>query len=1039
MPSPVTVHGWFARWARARPDAVALRHDGTAHTYAELDAAATAVAVALHERGVGPGHVVPVLLPRGPELVATLLAVMRCGAAYAVLDAGWPRDHLLRLLATIDGPVLVGPSPEGHEGPSMLPSAAPVTVDDVPDWPDVRGDDAACVYFTSGSTGTPKGAIAPHAGTVRLFQDCELADLGPGAAMLQAAALPWDGLTLELWSMLTTGGTALLLDTGEALDGETVRRALRDGATLLWLTSTVFNLLVEEDLGCFTGLRHLLIGGERLSPRHVGRFLEAHPSTRLTNGYGPAEATVFVTTHDVVAADLARPGGIPIGRAVGGTHLDVVEAGEPVPDGEVGELVVSGDRVALGYLGGVHDHVFSTVERDGRTVRSYATGDLVRRVDGVLEFVGRADRELKIRGHRVDPAAIEAVVGGLPGVESCRAVPVDDEDGRPREVVVFCTGEPPADGGAALVRAAAAVLPAHLTPRAVVHVDRLPVTAHGKLDVAALLDALPRGLPAAGDDVATAPADGPPPGPVEQSVLHETAALVAGPARLDHSFRDLGGSSLDLARLAMRLGRRWGVHLPLGAFARAASLREVAQVVEQALSAAPPRPTAPTPATPAPATPTPATPTPLTPMQLGFFHTHLAAPHDTSSLCLMAWEVDGALDQAAMGEALGDVRRRHEALHSRYELDDPCVARPVDVTGPVEVAALPPVEDAAEARATLVAALTSAPLDLERGEVWRVASQPVATGGSWLGLAVHHVAFDGWSEALLAADLTRAYAARRAGAAPAWDAPLPTRATVLAAAPPPRADPDDVARWREALADVGPLSLVSSDVTPCPGPCRAGQHWQEIEIPRDALERWRARAAEQGVSLLTVALGLYERAVAPFVQAPFVVGVPRSVRSSHLEEGLVGCYIDMTCLPLDPAASHDADASLRRIDALVQTSAAHPVGLADLVRAAAPRRSGRTPVYQAAFALQDNAEPVLVLDGRPARFLRPQPPHPPVELLTELHAPPGHDGRVTVSHRCRDVPTAVATGLLEALAELLLTPPATPTPASARAGAPTAG
>src|ERR1700735_1033563 len=235
-----TIHGCFRECARSGPATVAVRQGNQSMTYAALDTWSDRIAGCLHERGVRPGDMVPVLLDRSITLVAVLLGILKNGAAYAALDASWPDDHLARLLRRLCGPLVVANRPY-RDHPTWIPSS-PLAADVPVPVADISGQDPCCVFFSSGTTGEPKGAVVPHDGTVRLPRHASFAALGPGAAMPQAAPLPWDGFTLELWGMLITGGTALLLEQAP-LTSSRLRRGGGQGGTLGWAKTRLFNTL----------------------------------------------------------------------------------------------------------------------------------------------------------------------------------------------------------------------------------------------------------------------------------------------------------------------------------------------------------------------------------------------------------------------------------------------------------------------------------------------------------------------------------------------------------------------------------------------------------------------------------------------------------------------------------------------------------------------------------------------------------------------------------------------------------------------------
>ncbi|OIK27673.1 amino acid adenylation domain-containing protein [Streptomyces malaysiense] len=504
------IHRAVAHRARTRPDALAVVDGSTRLDYATLDAAADAWAAGLAAAGAGPGTLVPVLLPRSARLYVALLAVLKCGAGYAALDPRWPRERVESVLGQLGGPVLVTDldgTPGETSGkrfgrwpvwqpPAVVTGSAQAAArngagtfaayDGSPEVP-------ATVFFTSGTSGAPKGVVSPHAATTRLFTADGPLAFGPGTVMMQAAPASWDAFSLELWGTLTTGGTCVTAAEDYLLP-DTLRHLIDTCAVdTAWLTSSLFNLFTEIDPDCFRGLRGLYIGGERLSAAHVGRFLAAHPGIRLFNGYGPVESCVFATVHPVTAADCAPEHGVPIGRPVPGTRVRVLDGtGRECPAGVTGELCVGGAGLALGYLGDPDLTAARFTEHPADGTRLYRTGDHgLQDADGVFHFTGRTDRQVKIRGYRIEPEEIEAHAAGLPGITHCVAVPVPGRLGNYDRLALFYTSAAEADEDPVLLRRSLSLrLPAHAVPDVVRRVERLPVTANGKVDRSELLATL---------------------------------------------------------------------------------------------------------------------------------------------------------------------------------------------------------------------------------------------------------------------------------------------------------------------------------------------------------------------------------------------------------------------------------------------------------------------------------------------------------------------------------------------------------------------
>ncbi|MFI6107832.1 amino acid adenylation domain-containing protein [Streptomyces sp. NPDC051310] len=556
-PVPATVPERFAHQASRTPDAVAVRSADRTVTYAELRAGAAALAARLTAAGVRRGDTVALLLPRSVPLVTAQLAVLTAGAAYLPLDPAQPVAHLSRLIGSAGARVAVtaeeaawlppgvtelplearGSGTRGATGRS--PAADPAG-------PGAAGpDDAACVMFTSGSTGEPKGVVVTHRGIADLAADRRFAG-GAHRCVLFHSAHTFDAATYEVWVPLLGGGTVVVAPPGRLTPG-LLERVLREGGvTALWLTAELFRLVADLAPGAPAGLREVWTGGDLVAQDAVRRVRAACPGTRVVIGYGPTETTVFAT---------AGPEGI--GRPLDGTGAYVLDASlRPVPDGTTGELHLAGPGLARGYLNrpGATAERFVADPYGPPGTRMYRTGDLVRRrADGVLEFVGRADDQVKVRGFRVEPAEVEAALAGCPGVVRAVVTVRRAPDGG--KVLAAHLVLAPGAGLRAVREEAARTLPLHLVPSLWARIDAVPLTAHGKVDRAALPEpraaAEGRREPRAGREAALC------------ALFAETlGAADVGP---DGDFFALGGHSLLALRLTSRIEAALGVRVPLAA------------------------------------------------------------------------------------------------------------------------------------------------------------------------------------------------------------------------------------------------------------------------------------------------------------------------------------------------------------------------------------------------------------------------------------------------------------------------------------------
>ncbi|HPU56490.1 MAG TPA: amino acid adenylation domain-containing protein, partial [Verrucomicrobiota bacterium] len=489
-----TIHRAFETQAAQTPDAVAVSFQGRTLTYAELNARANRLARRLHALGVRPGVRTGVCLERSPELILSLLAILKAGSAYVPLDPACPSKRLAFLAQDAALPVVIA-SESFDTSVFAGTGTAVLAVNDAAINTQEAGnldahaasEDPAYVLYTSGSTGAPKGVIVPHRAVLRLVRGADYARFAPDEVFLQFAPISFDASTFEIWGALLNGARLEIFPPHMPSLAELGRVIHERAVTTLWLTAGLFHQMVDEQLEDLRGVRQLLAGGDVLSVPHVAKLIRNVPECRLINGYGPTENTTFTCCFPVPSFWRPRRS-VPIGRPIRGTQVFVLdEQLEPVPTGVPGELCIAGEGLALGYL----NQPELTAERFVSNPfgppgsRMYRSGDRVRLLpDGNLEFLGRMDQQVKIRGFRVEPGEIETALRRHPGVHDAAVTARETHTGRELVAYVVAAGQKPAPE--TLERFLRTKLPPYMMPASFVFLDALPLTANGKVDYRAL-------------------------------------------------------------------------------------------------------------------------------------------------------------------------------------------------------------------------------------------------------------------------------------------------------------------------------------------------------------------------------------------------------------------------------------------------------------------------------------------------------------------------------------------------------------------------
>ncbi|HKV08246.1 MAG TPA: non-ribosomal peptide synthase/polyketide synthase, partial [Thermoanaerobaculia bacterium] len=951
VPQGLCLHQVFETWVDRAPDDPAIEWVGTGEdgrlTYRELDEAANRLAWHLIAQGVGPEVWVGLSLPRSVDMIVALFAVLKSGGAYVPLDPSLPAERLAFMAAETRPRVVVTQQSLHAEAAAIAarPASRPAV--------SVDPDNAAYAIFTSGSTGRPKGVVIPHVGLPNLAEAvAAVFGMGPGDRALLFAPLTFDTSLFEILAAFRGGATLCIAGQDDMLPGPGLLRLLREkGITRLTLTPSALASLDEEEL---PGVVSITVAGEACTADLVERWGRRH---RFFNCYGPTEHTVWAS----VALCTPSPRRPPIGRPVANKRFIVLDPdGNPVPAGVPGELWVGGVGPARGYL----NRPDLTAERFRPDpfaaepgARAYRTGDLVRWLpDGQLDFLGRNDFQVKVRGFRIELGEIESVLAAHPAVRD--AVVLARNEGQDRRLVGYVV----ARSGAAPTREELRAhlgerLPEYMVPAAWVFLDALPLTASDKVDRQAL--ALVAPAEDSGRKGGAVPRT-----PIEEGLAGIFAELLGLP-RVDvqDDFFALGGHSLLAAQVLSRVHRLFGVELPVRALFERPTVEALARRIEEAQREAwgPEPPLGPRPRDGA---------LPLSFGQERLWIADQLSPGQPVYNIPLALFLRGPLAVPALGEALAEIVRRHEALRTTFtavagdpvQVISPPGARPLPVA---DLAGLPEGLRRAEA-GRLVHEEALRPFDLSRGPLVRWALVRLAGEEHRLLLSFHHIVADGWSLGVLfdeIAALYGAFAAGRPSPLPELPIQLPDFALwqrewladgVLDA---------QLAWWRERLGNDLPVLELPTD-RPHPAVPSSRGATERLILPADLADGLRDLSRQRGATFYMTLLAAFDALLGRLAgQDVAVVGSPVANRNRAELERLIGFFVNTVVLRGDLAGDPGFVELVGRVREEALGAWAHQdVPFDKLVEALAPERNpSRSPLFQVSFGFEEAPRPPLPL------------------------------------------------------------------------------
>ncbi|MFI9642393.1 amino acid adenylation domain-containing protein [Micromonospora sp. NPDC051925] len=947
----------FRAQAEATPEAVAVVCGDVQLTYAELMARADSVAGFLHARGVGPETPVGVAMHRGTDVVVALLGTLTAGAVYVPLAPDLPADRLAFMIDNA-GIALVLTETALR---ARIPRRTPVVVLDE-QWDDIAHAappppvaldpaNAAYVMYTSGSTGHPKGVVVTHGGIRnRVLWAVDQHRLTGTDRLLQKTTIGFDASVWEFLAPLVSGGCVVMAPQDAHRDTAVMVGALAAyRITVVQLVPSVLRAVVDEpELAACDALRLVCSAGEPL-PAELCERLRGVLEVELYNTYGPTECSIDVTAWRYERG--GTDGTVPIGAALPGVELYVVDSADRLaPIGVPGELCVGGVGLARGYAGRgdlaaerFTPNPFAT--RPGQ--RWYRTGDLVRwRVDGTLEFVGRLDAQVKVRGVRVEPGEVEAALRAHPSVAaavvtSYRSVTGDLELAGYVVPAAGATAEPDVLSGFLGTR-----LPAAMVPASIIPLVELPSLPNGKVDRSAL--PAPDSRPRDDDPGHVAPRT-----ETERAVATVMGELT-GVERVgvEDDFFALGGHSLLAIRLAHRLRRRFGLELTVATLFDGRTVERVAAAIDAGT----------TPDSEPQIVPVPrdgALPTSFGQQRLWFLDQ--LEPGSAEYLIPMVYHLTGTLDAATLHRAVEQVSARHEVLRTRYVGDSGVPLQLVDPVGPVtfDVVDLTGAANAAPRAKAIIDAASARPFDLTHDRPLRVTVVHTAADEHLVAITLHHIAFDNWSLGIFLRELNEAYAAGLAGT-PWSPPPLPVQYADFAAWQRDRqADGtigNQIEYWRTRLAGLTPVEL-TPDRPRQPGRDLRGD-LLIVDVPEATGAAVRELGNRTGATLFMVLLAAFDVLLGRHTgRTDIAIGTPVAARTRPESEDLIGFFVNNLVVRADLGGDPPF---LDLVDRVRRTTlkafANQEVPFEHLVDALQPDRDlSRNPLFQIMFEVQHTA------------------------------------------------------------------------------------
>ncbi|SMB27154.1 Non-ribosomal peptide synthetase, terminal component [Sterolibacterium denitrificans] len=996
----------FEFQARRCPAAVAVSCDGASLSYGELNARANQLAHHLIGLGVGPDKLVALCCERGVEMIVGLLGILKAGGAYLPIDPGYPPDRIAYTLNDAQPGIILSQQALRER----LPAGAAQLIALDADWPviavaserdpdcETSLDNLAYIIYTSGSTGRPKGVMIEHRQVTRLFDASADAikdfHFDEHDVWTLFHSIAFDFSVWEIFGALLHGGRLVIVPQAVARDPQAFYRMLcAEGVSILNQTPSAFRQLIaaQAEVEEAHALRCVIFGGEALEMHLLRPWIARNgvEQPRLINMYGITETTVHVTWRELGRADIEDGQGSNIGRPLPDLRIYLLdERLQPVPIGVAGEIHVGGAGLARGYLNRPEltaERFIADPHHAGAGERLYRSGDLARwKADGTLEYLGRNDHQVKIRGFRIELGEIEAQLAGLDEIAEAVVIARDDHPGgtSDKRLVAYLTAKAGNQIDPAVVRERLkAVLPDYMLPAAFVVLERLPLTANGKLDRQA--------LPAQG--IEPARAYDAPQGEIEASIaaIWQELLGIAPPARIGRhdNYFDLGGHSLTAMQLAARLSQTLGRGIPVRLIFEAPTLAELAEALieqpaergeagQQFIPRLQPLPDY----------------LPLSYAQRRLWFLSQIGAAATAYHIPAALRLSGPFEPARLQAALNALVARHRPLSATLI---PVAGEPMQWPGEpvaIDLPVFPAADFSAEQLAARLTAFALEPFNLETGPLLRACVHRLAAQEHVLAVVVHHIVADGWSLQLALHELLHLYQQPAAGESTLPDLPVSFF---------------DYAVWQRRLIDGGGLDhqrrywlarltgelpmlqLPTDRPRPAVQSFQGGQHRQTL--PAALVEQIRQRCRQQGLTPYMLLLAIYQVLLYRLTgQTDILIGTPLAGREHPQTQSLIGFFVNTLVLRCDLADDPSVEQHFQRVRADALTAYANQDYPFDLLvdQLHSRRDLARQAVFDTSFTVETaSRQPLPVLENLSIRPLAIALPRAKFDLSATISFP----------------------------------------------------